>query len=532
MSDNLRAAVISPSAAQSALSFRSAAAAGAVILAVSAASLSFFYFQGLTNIYGDALTHMGGARRIFDSLTPGLGEVGSVWLPLYHLLVAPLAINNHLWRTGLAGSLVSVAAFSASAWFIFRLAFEMNGSTAAAAVALGGFLICPNMLYAASTPLTESTAILWAVLVVYGLFRYQMSGRMACVIGAAAAAFCGSLTRYDAWYVLPFAALFILLVRPEVAWERRLLRAVLFVVIAGTGPALWLLHNAHRYGNPFEFYNGPYSAQAIYAHQLATTAFRYPTDGSLLTAARYYMEDVKLVVGPWSLELAALGLVAWAADRRMRARRATALLLLIPLPFYVQSMARAAVPIYVPALFPYSYYNLRYGLELLPATAVLASFLLPQRLPRGIQTCVLVLCLAVFGAQGVVMLSKGAHQLPIVKEGIRNSPCRLNTDKALIAFFQHHYDGGRILMNTGEWPCVMPALGIPYRNTLGDLNHKYWLRLPKESESLVEWIVRGEGDAVDQLMRAYPDTFTGFKPVFHVPAPRQRSVTVYRREKG
>jgi len=95
---------------------------------------------------------------------------------------------------------------------------------------------------------------------------------------------------------------------------------VLFSVIAGSGPALWVLHNTLRFGNPIEFYNGPYSAQAIYAHQLATTGFRYPTEGSWLLSARYYVEDLKLVIGAWPLELAVLGLVAiWPFTRLVHA---------------------------------------------------------------------------------------------------------------------------------------------------------------------------------------------------------------------
>src|SRR5271169_4949143 len=104
-----------------------AAAHGAVailILGVTCASLRFFYTRALSNLYGDGLAHMEGARRIFDSITPGYEEIGSVWLPLYHLLCAPLAINDFLWRTGLAGSFVSSTAFALTCYLLFRLGAE------------------------------------------------------------------------------------------------------------------------------------------------------------------------------------------------------------------------------------------------------------------------------------------------------------------------------------------------------------------------------------------------------------------------
>jgi hypothetical protein len=503
----------------------------AAILAVAVGGLSYFYTRGLTQLYGDALAHMEGARRFLDSLTPGYPELGSVWLPMFHLLAAPLAINDHLWRTGLAGSLVSTAAFCISAWFLFRLAFEMNENAAAGIVTLGVFLICPSMVYLASTPMTEPLAIMWAVLAVYGLFRFQMNGRTLALVGAGFAAFFGTLTRFSEWYVLPFAALFILLARKG-PWRLRLQRAVLFSVIAGAGPALWMLHDAVSFGNPLAFYNGPDSAQAIYAHQVATTAFRYPTDGSLLLSMRYYVEDLKLIIGPWSLVLAVLGALAWAFERRNRTQRAAAMLLLVPFPFYIQAMAGAAVALYVPTYFPHSYYNLRYGIELLPGIALLASFVVAPMLSRNFQMKTMAICLAVLCAQSLWMLAGGARKLPVVREGILNTPCNKEPDLALIAFFRQHYDGQRILMQSGEWPCLAPTLGIHYRKILSADNKKYWKQLHLGAQRYVEWIVSGELDPVDLLMRAYPAAFRDFQPVYHMDLPQQQSFTIYRRKGG
>lgn len=503
----------------------------AAILVVALGSLYFFYSRGLTQLYGDTFAHMAGARRLFDSLTPGYPEIGNVWLPMFHLLVAPLAINDHLWRTGLAGSVIATATFVVSAWFLFRLALEMNRSIAAAFVTLTAFLLCPSMFYLATTPMTEPLAIMWVVLTVYALFRYQMSGRVRWVVAAAVAAFFGALTRYSGWYLLPFAALFVVLARKE-PWRMRLRRAVLFSVIAGLGPVLWMLHDAVTAGNPLEFYNGPNSAQAIYAHQVATTAFRYPTDGSLLLSARYYVEDLKLILGPWLLVLAALGLMMWVLERRFRTRRAATLLLLVLLPFYIQAMSGAAVALYVPTYFPHSYYNLRYGIEMLPGIALLASFVISPTLSRGLRTGMLVASLAVLAAQNTWMLAGGARKLPVVREGVLNTPCNTQPDQALIAFFRSHYDGQRILMQPGEWPCVLPTLDIHFRNILSGSNRSYWRKLPDGAQKFVEWIVAGEGDPVDILLRTYPDAFNDFVPVYHRFFPQQKSITIYRRKGG
>ncbi len=45
-------------------------------------------------------------------------------------------------------------------------------------------------------------------------------------------------------------------------------------------------------------------------------------------------------------------------------------ILLAPVPFYILCIAWGSVPIYQPEWWPFSYYNVRYGLQLLPAIAV------------------------------------------------------------------------------------------------------------------------------------------------------------------
>src|SRR5271167_3197509 len=131
---------------------RDGIAVAAVIVAAALADLYYFYSRGLANLYGDGLAHVEGARRLFDSLTPGYAEIGSAWLPLYHIIAAPLALNQFLWQTGLAGGLVSAAAYVVTAWVLFSLSFRMNRNLAAAVAGLAVFLLCPSMAFLAAAP--------------------------------------------------------------------------------------------------------------------------------------------------------------------------------------------------------------------------------------------------------------------------------------------------------------------------------------------------------------------------------------------
>src|ERR1700736_1443665 len=82
-------------------------------LAVGISILSFMIYlrHGNLLLYGDAVAHINIARRIFDSKTPGLLQLGTVWLPLPHLLMIPFLISGEMWRRGIGGSIPSMAAY-------------------------------------------------------------------------------------------------------------------------------------------------------------------------------------------------------------------------------------------------------------------------------------------------------------------------------------------------------------------------------------------------------------------------------------
>ena len=474
------------------------------------------------------LAHMEGARRIFDSITPGYEEIGSVWLPLYHLICAPLAINDFLWRTGLAGGLVSSAAFALTCLFPLPPGGGNQSQPGGGACGSGRSIAVPKLPLpcehaadgAAGAPVVGAGCLRAFSLFAIGLVEIAGRRRRCRVFGNAHAlrgverfAFCHPAGIPD----------------PPVPVEAALHSRLVFCRRSpAAGPFCGLFTTPIAISNPLEFYNGMGSAKDIYAHQLATTAFPYPTDGSLLLSARYYLEDLKLVIGVWALELAVLGLVAWCASLRESRRGAVAVLFIVPLPFYIQAMAHAAVPLYVPTLFPHAHYNLRYGMEMIAAVALFPSFVFSPRLGRNLRIILLIIFLALLGRQFAQMTAGGPRELPVVKEGIRNTPCRAQRQRAIIEFLRAHYDGKRVLVAAGKWPCVMPEVGIYFRNTLSNRNRKYWAKMRTEPQKWVEWIIRGDGDAVDSLMQAYPQAFTDFEVVDQGTFQGEGSFKIYR----
>jgi len=88
---------------------------------VSVFSFLFYFQHNDVLLYGDAVAHINIARRVFDSKTPGLLQLGTVWLPLPHLLMIPFLLSSEMWRRGVAGSIPSMAAYVFGVIGIFRL---------------------------------------------------------------------------------------------------------------------------------------------------------------------------------------------------------------------------------------------------------------------------------------------------------------------------------------------------------------------------------------------------------------------------
>src|SRR3989344_2191374 len=79
------------------------------ILAIIATN--YFFYHDLIVSYGDAESHLNIAKRVIHGLPPGFAQLGGIWLPLPHILMIPFVYFDWLWRTGLAGSIVSGIAF-------------------------------------------------------------------------------------------------------------------------------------------------------------------------------------------------------------------------------------------------------------------------------------------------------------------------------------------------------------------------------------------------------------------------------------
>ena len=130
----------------------------ALVFLLTLSTLAVFYFwrNGYLHWYGDAAAHLNIARRILDGRNPGYEQIGTVWLPLPHLLMMPFASVDALWQSGLAGAIPSAICFVAAGLLLFLIARHCFDCHQAAWCGLLLFALNPNLLYLQSLAMTEA----------------------------------------------------------------------------------------------------------------------------------------------------------------------------------------------------------------------------------------------------------------------------------------------------------------------------------------------------------------------------------------
>lgn len=523
-------------------------------LAACASVVSFLvYFRnGEILLYGDAVAHINIARRVFDSRTPGPLQLGTVWLPLAHLLMIPFVVAKRTWETGMGGSLPSMMAYGFGVVGIFRLVRStLRGAgrpetwanwTAAFAAAIYG--LNPNLLYLQSTAMTESLYLalfVWSIVYFSEFVRAATSRegtagtkRSLWKCGLCLAAAC--LTRYDGWFLAASIALLVLY-RGLRAGDRPALRkAAVFVLLVSAVPVGWFVYNGVTYKNPLEFANGPYSAKAIEKRTATPGLPPHPGTANPPMAGLYFFKASEFAVaeGNWQRVWAGLGLFGAAVVIFRERKLAPLLFLWLPLPFYMLSVAYGGVPIFTPTWWPFSFYNVRYGIQLLPALAVFVPLAVAS-IASWIRTGTVRGAVVAAGVGLVVASYIGVWRAQPVcfREAWINSRTRLQLEQSVADQLRRLPANATLLMYLGEHVGALQDAGIPLKHTINEGNHRVW-KQPSDPEGLWEqaladparfadFVIAFEGDVVSQAVQG-----RGLPAVAIVAVNGQRKATIYQ----
>ena len=504
-----------------------------VVASCAAASISAILWSWRNNAllnYGDAVAHLHIARRVLDSHRPGLTQLGSVWLPLPHLLLMPFVHIYSWWASGFAGVIPSALAYLAACVGVYRLVRHWLPS-ASSALALAFFALNPNLLYLQTTAMTEPLFLCEMVWVVVLLVEWRasldsnakQSRRLLCLIAAVLIA--AIFTRYDGWIMafLAWTCMGLALARRGQLLSPSFWLASALLVAA---PVAWFVYNAAGFGDWLFFARGPYSAKAVEMNTSAPGFPPHPGWHNPWVALIFYIKAAELDAAAlaWGNVLLGFSLLgtAWAWLTARKRAFTWALLLWFPVVFYAYSVAYGSVPIFVPIWWPHSWYNLRYGMELLPAFALglgfAAQFVLaavfefkPNPSNHPFATMVIALfCGAIsFNTAGIL------RQRPqVYVEGAKiyeaRRPYDLEIPPTLRALLAER-PGAVVLMDTSVFPEIVAFTGIPLRQTINESDLEFYhaaLAAPAAHAALV---LAFDGDEIDRAVKAHPQGLTAVR---------------------
>jgi hypothetical protein len=537
--------------------------------------------HGYMLLYGDAVAHLGTARGIVDTDHPGLSTLGGVWLPLPHLLMTPFVWKMEWWQNGMAGAWPSMLCYLLANLGIYRLARRILPA-GWAFVATAFFGLNANLLYLSGTAMTEPLFLaltVWILLVLLELLAtltelsvfaesramgggggsaartalnrvVQAALRQQTLLGVLILA--ATLTRYDGW-ILGAA---VWCVAAWHVWRNRTARRLALpgflalTLLAIAGPAFWLWWNQHFAGDWLDFMRGPNSAQAIDRRTSPPGSHHHYGWHDPLYSLVLFMRCAQVDAAAWEtgwLVAAASLYAAWrvAAGRAFTFGKTTlklpkALLLLwLPVPFYVYSIAWGSVPIFIPQLYPNSFYNSRYGLELLPAFAIFGTLAIPAllsalpklfsrlRSPSGdaAEEPATALTSSSTTGQAAQLLTRIAQPVAlllialnlvwmtyltplVLEEGIVNSRGRLALEVPMAEQLATIPPGQPILIENSTWVGALELAGIPLRQTIGPGDYPHWQAALKNPAANAAYVYAVEGDDVTQAARLHPEGLT------------------------
>jgi len=512
------------------------------------------YAKGYLLLYGDAVAHLGIARRIIDSRYPGIAQLGGVWLPLPHLLMLPFIGKMELWQTGMAGAPMSLLSYAASVAGVWRLGRRLMKQRWAL-VATAFYALNPNLLYLATTAMTEAlflALLVWTVVATMEGIAALREGnayvaRMRMLL--AGVLILGQVfTRYDGWIV--GAAVWVCFAVAVWRCEAELRAKVLpvfavFTVWCVAGPLLWFWYNAHFEHDWLDFMRGPYSAKQI-ERKTAPPGQHYRGWHNVVWALLFYTRTAQVDAAFWETGFGVMVAAVygvWLTLRHSSQPRSPsardrghpdfcgkyALLLWVPLPFYIYSVAYGSVPIFIPQLWPHSYYNARYGMEMLPALALYGA-VTAERMETWLrgktenwarwgarlwQPVAMVLC--VLNCVGMM------YKIPaVLKEGIVNASTRVPFEHQLSVVLDEFPRDAPVMMSTSAHVGAVQVAGRTLKGMVSENDNDSWVAALADPAGKAAYVIAIVGDPVDKAVAEHPAGLTELEVVCSMGQPCAR----------
>ncbi|MCB0914352.1 MAG: hypothetical protein KDC23_01435 [Actinobacteria bacterium] len=340
--------------------------------------------SGVAVSYIDSDAHLTIARRLWDGEAPGLGQLGTVWLPMPHLLLVPFTlvalVDPELGAIGLPGVLLSSVCLGVTTAALFRVIRRMGITSLVVALSsLAVFVFNPTILLLHATAMTEPVLLAGVAMATSGISGFITSerplsgGEMLVYVGIPTGLAVGS--RYDGWAFAAVATVGVasMSYRRWRSWRYTLRTTVGVLLPSLLVAAWWIVINWVQQGDILAFQRGPYAAQSL--QEPLKSSGLLPTDGSLWVSLDTYAWTVWFAVGGATVVITIAGLAASLIREPFSRRTLPMWLLTFTFPYYVTSLATGQVVIKHPMTTPPALFNIRYGAPLTLVSALAFAYL-------------------------------------------------------------------------------------------------------------------------------------------------------------
>jgi hypothetical protein len=476
----------------------------AFLVGVSVLAFIIYYRLGLTLSYNDARSHLNVARRVVDSLQPGFAQIGSVWLPLYHILELPFVWNYTLWQTGLAGSIISMLSYIVGGVYLIKLAKLLKFDFFAILVTVIVYALNPNLLFMQTAPMTESLLIFLAIATTYYVVKWVKDNLIVDLLAAGFFTLLSTLTRYDGWFLLIFVAVVIGIT----AYKKRGYKftegnLIFYLTLAGFGALLWFVWNLIIFGDPFYFALGPYSAKA--QQDLLESEGRLFSKGNPVYSTFLYLLTVKYNLGVWIFLLSLVGLYYFYRSKNYSIYIKYAVSLLgVPIFFNVLSLIAGHSVIHLPTISPYTWFNDRYGIMVLPLSAVVIGFLANKR-----KIAAFLLIFILLFQNSVMYLN---NDVITVEDGIKGASGNYLDEAG--NWLKNNASDGLILVAASSNDSLLFISGFPLKRFITEGARRYWDTSLVNPTMYADWVVMHKGDLVEQHLNNNDNFLNNYKLVY------------------
>ncbi len=465
---------------------------------------TIYFFQGGKQlVYADAISRLDIARKVIDNLTPGLAQLGNVWLPLPQILMLPFIWNDYLWHSGIAGALMSMTAFILGGYYVYKSAKIISNSLMASYFALALYALNINIMYLQSTAMSEALFLCTLSASIYYLLYWVKTNNKFYLIPAALSVSAMTLTRYEGLAVLlsSIPMVFVIILIRERSRTKAEANTILYTVLAGLGFTLWTIYLTAIFGDPLYWKHYYATPQATGGGSAVYTQAK-----PFLSAVWQYTTSSIWMVGLIPVIYAFVGIFVMAV-KSFKERSYYFLVMLMPLSvflFMVLTLQRNT-PIVQPILNLDSIissqtsfqtgFNIRYGLLLLPWFAVMGAYLLTMRNFK-IKILVFIFLFSLFSIQ---VFSYFYNDYSVIYQ----IPAKLNPKPyaSLVSWMKEHYDGGLILVSASSHEDQMFEMGIPYKRYIHEGTNKYWKETLDDPPRYASWVIIDKGHPSDMVAR-------------------------------